>query len=64
MTYKNLIHFDENGYPTCEEHGAMNCVNKDLTLWRCTECHIGVDVRNIYRFVEREVRSSLGKVKK
>ena len=56
MSYKNLVQFDDNGYPTCEEHGAMNCVNKDLTLWRCAECHIGIDIKNTYRFVEREVR--------
>ena len=60
MSYKNLVQFDENGYPKCEEHGAMNCVNKDLTLWRCPECHIGIDIKNIYRYVEREIRSSEG----
>ena len=44
MPYTNLVKFDENGYPMCEEHGAMNCVNKDRTLWRCLECHIGINV--------------------
>jgi hypothetical protein len=41
--YVNRVMFDRNGYPSCEEHGAMNCVNKETTLWRCLACGIGID---------------------
>lgn len=34
----------------CEEHGAMSCVNKERSLWRCTSCHIGVDFGHVYVF--------------
>ena len=52
MTYINLIKFDENGYPLCEEHGAMNCVNKERSLWRCTQCHVGISFGDINVFDE------------
>ena len=29
------------GKPECAEHGAMNLVSKDLTIWRCIECGRG-----------------------
>jgi hypothetical protein len=45
--YINLVKFDRKGYPSCEEHGAMNCVNHNRTLWRCLECHIGIDVQRL-----------------
>lgn len=25
----------------CKEHGAMNCVNEDRTIWRCLTCNAG-----------------------
>lgn len=56
MPYINLIKFNEKGEPICEEHGAMHLVNKEGTLYRCAECHIGIDIKNIYRFVEKEIR--------
>lgn len=24
--------------PSCIEHGAMNCVSADRTIWRCVNC--------------------------
>ena len=42
--YMNLVKFDSLGYPSCEEHGAMNCVNPNRTIWRCLQCNIGIDV--------------------
>lgn len=27
--------------PECIDHGAINCVSKDLTIWRCIECGRG-----------------------
>lgn len=29
------------GKPTCIDHGVMNCVSKDRTIWRCIECGRG-----------------------
>lgn len=40
--YINLVKFDKNGYPACEKHGVMLCVNESRTLWRCPTCNIGV----------------------
>lgn len=48
--YKNIVQFDVNGYPACEEHGAMNCVNKSRQLWRCIMCGIGVSFASIKAF--------------
>lgn len=28
-------------YPECPRHGAMNCVSRNLLLWRCLTCEIG-----------------------
>jgi len=50
--YVNLIRFDANGYPECEEHGAMNCVNKERSLWRCMACGVGVDFGDVLVFDE------------
>lgn len=50
--YKNLVKFDEQGYPSCEEHGAMTCVNKERSLWRCSACHIGVSFEHMLVFDE------------
>jgi len=50
MTYNNLVKFDARGYPTCEEHGAMNCVNEERSLWRCSACHIGIDFGDVHVF--------------
>lgn len=55
MPYVNLVKFDENGYPMCEEHGAMFCVNKDRTLLRCGVCHIGIDTANLDRWRKKNV---------
>ena len=55
--YVNLVKFDENGFPICEQHGAMLCVNKELTLYRCGICHIGIDTTFIFRYVERKLRT-------
>jgi len=49
---KNIIQFDENGYPRCEKHGAMNCVSKDGRLWRCIQCGIGVSFTSVESFDE------------
>ena len=32
-----------DSYPFCREHGALLCVNVERTIWRCTECHKGID---------------------
>lgn len=24
----------------CSQHGAMNCVNPERTIWRCLTCHV------------------------
>lgn len=53
--YRNLVKVNEKGYVVCEEHGAILQVNKDGTLYRCPECNIGIDVENIFSFVERQV---------
>jgi hypothetical protein len=47
MTYVNLVKFDTDGYPTCEKHGSMNCVNRERTIYRCPVCHIGIDVSHL-----------------
>ncbi|MFA5307095.1 MAG: hypothetical protein WC365_06620 [Candidatus Babeliales bacterium] len=47
---KNIIQFDVNGYPSCEVHGAMNCVSKNRKLWRCIACGVGVSFGNIEAF--------------
>ncbi len=38
----NIIRFDENGNPTCSEHGAMNCY--DYKIYRCVMCGIAVSL--------------------
>jgi hypothetical protein len=48
--YVNLIMFDLNGYPSCEKHGAMNCVNKERSLWRCLTCGVGVSFGSVEAF--------------
>ncbi len=48
--YKNIVQFDMNGYPSCEKHGAMNCVSKDRQLWRCIMCGVGVSFESIGAF--------------
>jgi len=62
--YKNIIQFDQSGYPSCEEHGAMACVNKDRSLWRCIQCGVGVsfgDVRVFDEWLRRnKQRTDLG----
>jgi hypothetical protein len=45
QTYTNIVQFDERGYPACEKHGAMNSVNKEGTLWRCTTCGAAIDFK-------------------
>jgi hypothetical protein len=42
--YISLVQFTSLGYPTCELHGAMLCMNSDKTLWRCPDCNVGIDV--------------------
>lgn len=32
------LSYDEWNKPECCEHGAMNAVNRDRTIWRCVEC--------------------------
>jgi len=59
-SYKNIIQFGRKGYPSCEEHGAMNCVNKDRSLWRCIMCGVGVSFGSVKAFdkwleIHREV---------
>ena len=36
-----------NGYPCCEEHGAMTKVSK-RGMWRCLTCHVGFDEERAY----------------
>jgi len=50
--YISLVKFDRRGYPSCELHGAMHCVNKERSIWRCPICHIGVSF-DIIRVFER-----------
>ena len=50
--YANLIKFDASGYPSCEKHGAMNCVNKERSLWRCSACGVGVSFEDVNVFDE------------
>lgn len=47
---KNIIQFDISGYPSCEKHGAMNCVSETRTLWRCLTCGVGVSFGDITSF--------------
>lgn len=28
----------DDGKPECIDHGAMNCVNESMTIWRCLMC--------------------------
>lgn len=56
--YTNLIVFDKNGYPACEKHGALNCVNKERTLWRCSICHVGVSFAGFDEFKENLLRTN------
>lgn len=63
MTYTNLVKFDGTGYPSCEKHGAMNCVNKERTLYRCPVCHIGIDVSFLFDFITREGKKYLDEMK-
>lgn len=28
----------DDGKPECVDHGAMNCVTPDKTIWRCLMC--------------------------
>jgi hypothetical protein len=48
--YKNIVQFDLNGLPSCELHGAMNCVSKNRKLWRCIMCGIGVSFGSVNAF--------------
>lgn len=62
--YVNLVKFDANGYPSCEEHGAMNCVNKPRSLWRCIMCGIGVSFESVESFdnwlrIHREINKAV-----
>lgn len=50
--YKNIIRFDARGYPSCEKHGAMTCVNKERSLWRCIQCGVGVSFGDVNVFDE------------
>ena len=50
QAYVSLVKFDAHGYPMCEKHGAMNCVNNERSLWRCVTCHIGVDFGDVRVF--------------
>lgn len=38
----NIILFDENGRPTCSEHGTMNCY--DYKIYRCVMCGVAVSL--------------------
>lgn len=29
----------------CREHGAMNAVNEECTIWRCLICHVAAYAR-------------------
>jgi len=62
--YKNIIQFDASGYPSCEEHGAMVCVNKERNLWRCIQCGVGVSFGDVNVFDEwlriQKARAKLG----
>lgn len=42
-----LLQFDSGGYPWCENHGAMNCVNKPRSVWRCSVCGKGVSFESV-----------------
>lgn len=33
-----------DGKPSCQSHGAMNCVVPDMSLWRCLMCGRGTYV--------------------
>ena len=33
-------------HPCCPSHGAMLCINKEGSLYRCAECHLGFDRLN------------------
>ena len=44
--YTNLIKLNIYGKPECERHGAMNCVNKERTIYRCMMCHVGIAFEN------------------
>lgn len=32
------VYADYDGKPACIDHGAMNCVVSDMTIWRCLMC--------------------------
>lgn len=45
--YINLVKFDTGNNLVCEEHGAMLCVNKDRSIWRCPVCNIGISLGSV-----------------
>lgn len=42
-----LLQFDSGGYPWCENHGAMTCINKPRSVWRCSVCGKGVSFKSV-----------------
>jgi len=40
----NLIIFDKDGRPTCEEHGVMN--RYENTIYRCVTCGVAINMKN------------------
>jgi hypothetical protein len=41
--YVNLVKIVDNTV-SCEEHGAMLCVNREKTLYRCPACGVGLSI--------------------
>lgn len=40
---KNLVYVDVlSNTPHCKQHGAMLCMNRECTIWRCPACNVGM----------------------
>ena len=57
---QNIVQFDKRGYPSCEEHGAMNCVEKGRRLWRCIVCGVGVSFGSFDEWIKIHKMEKIG----
>jgi len=54
----NVIYFDRDGRPCCEEHGAMNCFKHQI--YRCIMCGVAIRMdENWETFRTSEARKKL-----
>lgn len=56
---EDLIEITPEGHYYCKKHGAMNCIKKDLTLYRCTACGIGIQTSSPHKTLYQIKKDSL-----